>query len=67
MTNKRKLLPYENKSLDLVKNQFLRQFMDENWFNVYKIFVQMYEREGVDTGEHRRWVRYYKQKLEGRL
>jgi pullulanase/glycogen debranching enzyme len=66
MKHKRKLLPYENKTLDLIKNQFLKELSKE-WFYVYRINVTAYEKEGVDTGEHKRWVHYYKQKLEGRL
>lgn len=66
MKEKRKILPFENNNLELVKKQFLRNF-DESWYRVYKSNVEMYEKDGIDTGEHRRWLHYYKQKLEGRL
>jgi hypothetical protein len=64
MNEKRKLYPHENKSLELIKGQFLREFMDRSWFNTYQLNVMMYEEMGVDTGEHRRWLKYYKNKLD---
>jgi hypothetical protein len=63
---KRKLLPYENKNLDWIRDHFLRTY-DQQGLRVYKLNVEMYEKDGVDTGEHRRWVHYYKNKLEGKL
>jgi hypothetical protein len=59
---KRKMNITESKSLECLKNDFYRSFLSFDKLMVYEHNVKLYEKNGIDTGEHRRTIRYYKNK-----
>jgi hypothetical protein len=59
---KRKMSITEAKSLECLKQDFYRSFLSFGKLKVYEHNVKLYEKNGIDTGEHRRNIRYYKNK-----
>ena len=57
---KRQMNPIENKLLECCKQEFYKSFLNTRKLRTYESYVKHYEKHGIDTGEHRKIIRYYK-------